>query len=486
MKKSLLIFSILGVLTFTSCSTGTTENPPVTVDDDDKTEDETPVTPVEDNYLPEDVLAKLQAEEIGFHAPSVARDMYLVYSSATGEWRDEPHLVYYDDFYVSYKDGLYIKNFVEFFDEKTTHTEEDVEEGLGDRYVWYVQKGEDNHPYMTEGEVDITNEIVFDEVLCRLGTNQHLYFDDLFANPFADVSRYNFEKDSEGRYVCTSQAIANAIVNSFYYYETMSFSASSVYITIGANDEITIHAETERSRTEDNMVSYAYNYKYTGDFVVTTAEDYDVESFKYEETAENKLLGDKFSELSAAEYLKVDITSSQAGWDGMEYVLVKKEGEMPYLYPVGLEFGYYENASDDNIIYRFNVTDGVAVAGDQYIYPRPEGSYYFVDIEAISASFDLIAHEIFNYDKENGYYTVADSSLTAEVAKELAPNPEFKFDFESVTTNRITLMEDGSMQVYNRFTDMSSGTPTRFEYTITYSIGDGSEITFNTDMFKLA
>ena len=198
MKKSLLIFSILGVLTFTSCSTGTTQDPPITVDDDDKTEDETPVTPVEDNYLPEDVLAKLQAEEIGFHAPSVARDMYLVYSSATGEWRDEPHLVYYDDFYVSYKDGVYIKNFVEFFDEKTTHTEEDVEEGLGDRYVWYVQKGEDNHPYMTEGEVDITNEIVFDEVLCRLGTNQHLYFDDLFANPFADVSRYNFEKDSEG------------------------------------------------------------------------------------------------------------------------------------------------------------------------------------------------------------------------------------------------------------------------------------------------
>ncbi len=42
------------------------------------------------------------------------------------------------------------------------------------------------------------------------------------------------------------------------------------------------------------------------------------------------------------------------------------------------------------------------------------------------------------------------------------------------------------MQVYNRFTDMSSGTPTRFEYTITYSIGDGSVITFNTDMFKLA
>ena len=39
MKKSLLIFSILGVLTFTSCSTGTTEKPPVTVDDDDKTED---------------------------------------------------------------------------------------------------------------------------------------------------------------------------------------------------------------------------------------------------------------------------------------------------------------------------------------------------------------------------------------------------------------------------------------------------------------
>ena len=199
MKKSLLIFSILGVLTFTSCSTGTTQDPPVTVDDDDKTDDETPVTPVEDNYLPEDVLAKLQAEEIGFHAPSVARDMYLVYSSATGEWKDEPHLVYYDDFYVSYKDGVYIKNFVEFFDEKTTHTEEDVEEGLGDRYVWYVQKGEDNHPYMTEGKVDITNEIVFDEVLCRLGTNQHLYFDDLFANPFADVSRYNFEKDSEGR-----------------------------------------------------------------------------------------------------------------------------------------------------------------------------------------------------------------------------------------------------------------------------------------------
>ena len=42
------------------------------------------------------------------------------------------------------------------------------------------------------------------------------------------------------------------------------------------------------------------------------------------------------------------------------------------------------------------------------------------------------------------------------------------------------------MQVYNRFTDMSTGTSTRYEYTITYSIGDGSEITFNTDMFKLA
>ena len=44
MKKSLLIFSILGVLTFTSCSTGTTQDPPVTDDDDDdKTDDETQV-----------------------------------------------------------------------------------------------------------------------------------------------------------------------------------------------------------------------------------------------------------------------------------------------------------------------------------------------------------------------------------------------------------------------------------------------------------
>lgn len=42
------------------------------------------------------------------------------------------------------------------------------------------------------------------------------------------------------------------------------------------------------------------------------------------------------------------------------------------------------------------------------------------------------------------------------------------------------------MQVYNSFTENSSGNKTKYEYTVTYSIGDGSEVTFNTDMFKLA
>ena len=501
MNRKYLFLSLLGVLALAGCATQNTPQPtedenkqtenedetktPTTTEEEDETSDPKP-SAEEDVYLPEDVLKKIQGE-VGFHAPSVKRDMFLVYTN--GEWKPEITMTCYDDFYVSYKENAYVKDFVEYFDDKTTHTPEDLEEGLGDRYLWYVEKGEDNRPYITFGDVNIMNQLVFEEALCRLGTDQHMYFDDLFENPFNTVSRYNFVKDEEGHYVCNSTAIANNIVNSLYFYETMAFTAESVYIDVAQDGGITLHASTERSVSEGSMITNAFNYKYEADFTLTEYKSANLDENLYKETEDNKKLGEALDKFEAMDFVKISIESSQEGWDGQEYLLVREDNKMPYLYPLGMEVGYYEDQTDDNIIHWFNVVDGVAVGGDMYLYSQPEGQYYFVDIEAISANFQGVAHEVYELvvDQGGNYYQTIDRGLRKSSAEELAPNPEFKFDFESITSiNRIFLEEDGSMRIYNKFTDMSSGTPTPYEYTITYSEGSAEDITFDTSLFNVA
>ena len=120
-----------------------------------------------------------------------------------------------------------------------------------------------------------------------------------------------------------------------------------------------------------------------------------------------------------------------------------------------------------------------------YTYPRPEGTYAFSDIESIRACFTNIAHEIFTLT-EDGYYEAIYGALDSQVAIELALNPEFKFDFKNVTTCRITLLDDGKMEVMALFIDFLSGSPVTNTYTITYKIVDGSEIDFYTSTFALA
>ena len=120
-----------------------------------------------------------------------------------------------------------------------------------------------------------------------------------------------------------------------------------------------------------------------------------------------------------------------------------------------------------------------------YTYPHPEGTYAFSDIDSISACFTNVAHEIFILT-EDGYYEAINGALDSQVAIELAPKPEFNFDFENVTTCRIILLDDGKMEVMARFTDFASGSPVTNTYTITYEVVDGSEIDFDASTFALA
>lgn len=493
MKRSYLFLSLLGVLALSAC--GQTQGVPEEDNTHEGNEnDNTPVeeTPsgdeeeiVTDNFLPENALKSLQGE-VGFLSNSVERNMLLAYNNEG--WIPETEMTCYDYFYISFKGDTYIKDFYEFFDEKTSHTEEELSDG--DHFVWYVEN-RDNVPYMSQGEIDITNSVVFDEVLCRLGTNQHMYYDDYFVNPFDDVSRYNFVKDEEtGYYVCTSSAIANKVVNSLYFYEIMFFTAEQVAIEVKDDGEVVVHATTDRSITEDNLVGLSYNFKYSGAFEVVSAEDYDINQAKYLETDDSKALKAELDRFNSMDYIDISIESSVEGWNGMEYVLARPEKQMPYLYPKGYDFGYYENVNDEGFIYRFDLVDGKAVSQDGFFtYPRPEGTYYFSDITSISSCFDYMAPEVFEYvDNEDGtgYYQTIDTSLRSVSAEELAPCVEFKFDFESISTiSRISFPGDGSMQLYCKITSMSGGDITSNSYTITYKEGDASDITFDTSIFNL-
>lgn len=111
----------------------------------------------------------------------------------------------------------------------------------------------------------------------------------------------------------------------------------------------------KRAVSENSQVVYNYNYKYSGTFTIVDPVRPNLEENLYTANEDTDKLKERLNALNTEPYLNIKIESSVEGWDGMEYFLSREEGKEVFLYPKGYDFGYYENSSDENVIYRFKV-----------------------------------------------------------------------------------------------------------------------------------
>lgn len=94
---------------------------------------------------------------------------------------------------------------------------------------------------------------------------------------------------------------------------------------------------------------------YSGTFTIVDPVRPNLEENLYTANEDTDKLKERLNALNTEPYLNIKIESSVEGWDGMEYFLSREEGKEVFLYPKGYDFGYYENSSDENVIYRFKV-----------------------------------------------------------------------------------------------------------------------------------